>query len=51
MTMSDWKRIMNEDTHLLLMFKRKVTIPVYKVDTHNDRQLDRISTTVDVFCR
>jgi len=34
---------MNEDTHILL----KVTIPVYKVDTHNDRQLDQSS----YFCR
>ena len=46
------KRIMNEDTHLLLMWKEKsLYIPVYKVDMHNDRQLDLISTTVDVFCR
>jgi len=50
MTMSHWKQIMNEDTHLLLMWKVTIGLPVYKVDTHNDRQLDRISTTVDVFC-
>jgi len=38
-------------TRSIINEKRKVTIPVYKVDTRNDRQLDRISTTTDVFCR
>jgi len=37
-TNREWRR------SFIINVKRKGAIPVYKVDTHNDREVERIST-------